>query len=54
MITLILKVTDGCNLRCKYCSIGEKSDHFNIMNVDTMKSAGDFAVNLLKRKMTTI
>lgn len=50
MITLILKVTDGCNLRCKYCSIGEKSDHFNIMNVDTMKSAGDFAVKFAKEK----
>lgn len=25
MMTLILKGTDGCNLRCKYCSIGEKN-----------------------------
>ena len=24
MLTLILKVTTACNLRCYYCSVGEK------------------------------
>lgn len=27
MITLILKGTDGCNLNCAYCSLGEKTSH---------------------------
>lgn len=30
MFTFILKVTDACNLRCKYCSVGDKKE-FNII-----------------------
>ena len=31
----ILKVTDGCNMRCKYCCIGDKSD-FNIISEEQL------------------
>ena len=44
MITFIIKGTDGCNLRCKYCSIGEKKSDYNLINTDTLKLAGDFIV----------
>lgn len=27
MLTLILKGTNGCNLNCAYCSLGEKTEH---------------------------
>lgn len=53
MMTLILKGTDGCNLRCKYCSIGEKKSDFNIMNIETMKLAGDFLVKFGKERNET-
>lgn len=33
-IDLILKVTDACNLRCKYCYNSEKKYVNNIMSID--------------------
>lgn len=53
MITLILKGTDGCNLRCKYCSIGEKNTHYNIIDINTMKYAGDYVVKFGKELKET-
>ena len=38
MMTLILKGTDGCNLRCAYCSLGEKGVP-NIITEQTMVDA---------------
>ncbi|MDY3972926.1 MAG: radical SAM protein [Clostridia bacterium] len=48
MITLILKTTDGCNLRCRYCSIGEKNSRFSTMSLETMKLAGDYVIKKLR------
>lgn len=44
MITLIIKGTNGCNLRCKYCSIGEKNEKYQLIDTETLKLAGNFIV----------
>lgn len=41
MLTLILKVTNGCNMNCQYCSVGDKSD-FDVMSEDDMDRAFDW------------
>ena len=38
MLTLILKANDSCNLRCAYCSVGDKT-HSGMMTQDEMTSA---------------
>lgn len=53
MITLIIKGTDGCNLRCKYCSIGEKNMHFNVIDIKTMKATGDYVVKFGRKQKET-
>lgn len=50
MITVILKTTDGCNLRCRYCSMGKKELQFHTMDVKTLKKAGDYAVSFCKHQ----
>lgn len=53
MITLIIKGTDGCNLRCKYCSIGEKKLNFNVIDIKTLKHSGDFIVKFAQQQKET-
>ena len=38
MLTLILKANDSCNLRCEYCSVGDKT-HSGMMSGEDMTNA---------------
>lgn len=38
MLSLILKATDACNLRCEYCSVGEKN-HSSTLSIEDMQRA---------------
>ena len=54
MLTLILKGTNACNLRCAYCSLGEK-EQFSIMSEKKMSDALIwFAQYAKQRKEATI
>lgn len=50
MITMIIKATDGCNLRCKYCSIGEKKESFHTIDINTLNKAGDYIAEKAYKK----
>ena len=47
MLTIIIKGTNGCNLACSYCSLGEKKN-FKYIEEESMKSLMIFACNLAK------
>lgn len=49
MLTLILKATNACNLRCHYCSLGDKSDMAMLTEVD-MDRALDWFCSYAKAK----
>ncbi|WP_455719728.1 radical SAM protein [Agathobacter sp.] len=47
MLTIIVKGTNGCNLNCSYCSLGEKSD-FKYINEKSLMSIMIFSCNLAR------
>ncbi len=49
MLNVILKMTNACNLRCKYCSLGKKED-FRFICEDTLKKTIDFIVGIAEKK----
>lgn len=57
MLTLILKVTNACNLRCRYCSLGDKSE-VEVLSASDMDKALDwfcsYAQEKDERKITVI
>ncbi|MDD3001365.1 MAG: radical SAM protein [Candidatus Riflebacteria bacterium] len=49
MLTLILKGTNGCNLNCAYCSLGEKSRH-DIVSDQTLMRIFEYACNTCRQR----
>lgn len=50
MLTLILKGTNGCNLNCAYCSLGEKTEH-ELVSIQTLKRIFEYVCRVcLQRK----
>lgn len=47
MLTIIVKGTNGCNLACSYCSLGEKSN-FKFINKDNLKSIMIYSCDLVR------
>ena len=45
MLTIIVKGTNGCNLACSYCSLGEKKN-FRYVTKESFMDVMDFACNL--------
>ena len=42
MLNLILKGTNACNLRCRYCSLGEKEQVRMLSKEDMLKALSWF------------
>ena len=49
MVTLILKGTNGCNLNCSYCSLGEKAHH-ETASTQTLKRILEYACNICRQR----
>lgn len=49
MLTLILKGTNGCNLNCAYCSLGEKTRH-DMVSIQTLKRIFEYACNVCRQR----
>ena len=49
MLTLILKGTNGCNLNCSYCSLGEKPRH-DIVSVQTLIHIFEYVCNVCRQR----
>lgn len=50
MLTLILKPSNACNLRCQYCSLGDKSDVMTMSGQDMDRALDWFFAYAAKRK----
>lgn len=54
MLTIIIKGTNGCNLACSYCSLGEKKN-FKYVNKQTLEDIFIYSCKYArKRKETTV
>lgn len=49
MLTLILKGTNGCNLNCAYCSLGEKPRH-DIVSIQTLKYIFEYVCDVCRQR----
>lgn len=49
MLTLILKGTNGCNLNCAYCSLGEKPRH-DIVKPQMLVKIFEYACNICQQR----
>jgi len=49
MITFIIKCTDGCNLRCRYCSVGKKQVKPHLINEETLRRTADYIAEYVRR-----
>lgn len=49
MLTLILKGTNGCNLNCAYCSLGEKPRH-DIVSTQTLMRIFEYACHVCRQR----
>lgn len=52
MLTLILKGTNGCNLNCAYCSLGEKPRH-DIVSPQMLECIFEYACNVCRLRNDT-
>lgn len=49
MLTIIVKGTNGCNLACRYCSLGEKKD-FEFISKDFLKNLLTYSCEFAKNR----
>ena len=54
MLTLILKGTNGCNLNCAYCSLGEKSRHDIVSDQTLMRILNTLAIPVGKEMSCSV